>query len=205
MKTLLPFLSLIVFTSFSGLAQKPELSYNKFTGEVTQTRVVDMSKDHLVVFRNVRTWLTQKYSNYWEIIKVSDADRGKIVYNSSESVYTPGFDAFSYRVTVDIKDNQYSCTIDQVKTKQSGSKDYVSSDMDFSTIHTYRRRIADIDVAKMIRKGKTEQSRLNRERWSKTSYLENLAKMHDIMAYQFDRVQIEVRNAALKSDPMVRR
>jgi hypothetical protein len=205
MKTLLPFLSLIIWTPIFGLAQKPELSYNKFTGEITQTRIVDMGKDQLVAFRNVRAWLTQKYSNYWEIIKVSDLDRGKIVYHGSESVYTPGFDAFSYRVTVDIKDNQYSCTIDQVKTKQSGSKVYESSDMDFSTIHTYKRRIADIDVRKTLRKGKAEQTRLNRERWAKTSYLENLAKMHDIMAYQFERIQVEVRNAALKGDPMVSR
>jgi hypothetical protein len=161
MKTLLPLLSLILFISLTGLAQKPELTYNKFSGEISQTRIVDMGREPTVAFRNVRTWLTQKYSNYWEIIKVSDQDRGKIVYHGSESVYTQGFEAFSYRVTVDIRDNKYSCTIDQVKTRQTGSKDFVSSDMDFSTIYTYKKRIADIDVAKTLRKSKAEQSRLN--------------------------------------------
>ncbi|WAC14657.1 DUF4468 domain-containing protein [Dyadobacter pollutisoli] len=205
MKTLLPLLSMMLLTSLIGTAQKPELTYNKFTGEISQTRVVDMGRAPAVAFRNVRAWLTQKYSNYWEVIKVSDPDRGKIVYHGSEPVYTQGFEAFSYRVIVDLKDNKYSCTIDQVKARPTGSKVFVSSDMDFSTIYTYQKRIADIDVAKTLRKGKAEQTRLNQERSAKVTYLENLAKMHDIMAYHFNRIQWELRNAALKGEPVARR
>ena len=173
----------------TGSAQKPGLPYNRFTGEITQTKSVETGQSREKTYNAVKTWITKKYPNHREVIKIDEAGWGRIVFQHHEPIPSQRFKSFSYRVTLDIKDGSYSCTINNVKTLIHGSTAYQSADADFSNMGTYGQDIDDIDREISITKNKKELEKLYEERRTLKSFLREYDKSHNVMDVHFTMIQ----------------
>lgn len=173
----------------SGHAQKPGLPYNRFTGEITQTKFVQTGQSREKTYNAVKTWITKKFPNHREVIKIDEAGWGRIVFQHHEPIPSQRFKSFSYRVTLDIKDGSYSCTINNVKTLSPGSTVYQSADVDFSNMGTYGQDIDDIDREISITKNKKDLEKLYEERRTLKSFLREYDKSHNVMDVHFTMIQ----------------
>jgi hypothetical protein len=180
-----------------SFAQKSGLPYDRFTGEITQTKSVQTGQSRDKAFSAARAWIRRTYPNYREVIRVEDAGLGRIVFQDQEPIVSESFKSFSYRVQVDIKDGFYNCTINNVKTRNAVSADYTSADADFSNIGMYGKHIDDIGREISITKSKKAKAKLYQQRRNIKSVLQDYHKSHYLMDLQFTMIQNGLREAVL--------
>ena len=172
-----------------GFAQKPGLPYNRFTGEITQTKTVQTGQSRDKTFGAIKGWITRTYPNYREVVRAEDMSSGRFVLQDREPIISGQFKSFSYRVTLDVKDGYYTCTINNVKTLSSGSAAYTSADMDFSNMGMYGQDIDDISRQISITKNKKVLAKLYKKRHALKSLLSDYNKSHHKMDLQFSTIQ----------------
>jgi hypothetical protein len=195
------FIGILLFPA-TGSAQKPGLPYNRFTGEITQTKFVETGQSREKTYNAVKSWITRKYPNHREVIKIDQAGWGKIVFQHHEPIASQRFKSFSYRVTLEIKDGNYTCTINNVKTLSPGSTVYSSADMDFSNMGTFGKDIDDIDREISITKDKKELAKLYEERRTLKSFLSDYDKSHNVMDNHFTMIQNGIFGAVTGSNSL---
>jgi hypothetical protein len=183
-------------------AQKAGLPYNRFTGEITQTKVVQTGQSKAKTCQALRSWIFKTYPNYREIMKVDDPGTGKIVYQDKEPIVSEKFKSFSYRVSIDVKDGLYSCTIDQVRTLGPGSTEFTSADMDFPTIGIFKKDLDDVERDISYTTNKRELAKLYKERRTLKSFLLDYHKSHQTMLSQFNMIQNGLRLAVNGMGPL---
>ncbi|MCF0050517.1 DUF4468 domain-containing protein [Dyadobacter sp. LJ53] len=172
-----------------GFAQKSGLPYNRFTGEITQTKTVQTGQSKDKTFNVIKSWISRTYPNYREVVMAEDISSGRFVIQDHEPIVSERFKFFSYRVTIDVKDGNYSCTINNVRTLSSGSSAYTSADMDFSNIGKYGQHIDDIGWQISITKNKKDLAKLYKKRRALKSHLADYNKSHCKMDQQFTFIQ----------------
>ncbi|MCF0041283.1 DUF4468 domain-containing protein [Dyadobacter fanqingshengii] len=172
-----------------GFAQKPGLPYNRFTGEITQTQVVKTDQSRDKAFSAIKAWISKTYPNYREVVRAEDMSSGRIIIQDREPINSNRFKSFSYRVTIDVKDGHYTCTINNVKTLSLGSAAYASADMDFSNMGMYGQDIDDISRQISITKNKKALAKLYKNRSVLKSLLSDYDKSHYKMSAQFNMIQ----------------
>ncbi|SKB80265.1 DUF4468 domain-containing protein [Dyadobacter psychrophilus] len=179
--------SLHLFTP--GFAQKPGLPYNRFTGEITQTKTVQTGQSRDKTFSAIKGWITKTYPNYREVVRAEDMSSGHFIIQDREPIVSERFKSFSYRVTIDVKDGNYTCTINNVKTLSPGSATYMSADMDFSNMGMYGQDIDDTSRQISITKNKKVLAKLYKKRRVLKSFLLDYNKSHNKMCLQFNMIQ----------------
>lgn len=192
------FSTILIFaicTTLPGLAQKPGLPYDRFTGEITQTNLVQTSLSKDKAYTLIKAWIYKTFPNYREVVKVEDMSWGRLVFQDREPVLSAHFKSFSYRVTIDIKDGSYTCTINNVKTLSDGAAVYTSADLDFSTMGMYGQDIDDIGREMSVTRNKKELAKLHKERSVLKSFLRDYHKSHCTMNAQFNMIQSGLRGA----------
>jgi hypothetical protein len=181
----------------AGYAQKSGLPYDRFTGEITQTNIVQSRQTKEKIFHAIKAWIVKTYPNHREIVRTENMNTGRIVFEDVEPISSPSFKSFSYVVTIDVKDGGFSCKINKVKTLSAGSAAYTSADMDFSTMGVYGQDIDDLDREISITRNKKELAKLERERHTIKSFLRDYDKSHSAMNTQFEMIQNGIRRAVL--------
>ncbi|MCE7066946.1 DUF4468 domain-containing protein [Dyadobacter sp. CY326] len=191
MKQFLPSTILSIFLLFAqqSHAQKAGLPYNRFTGEITQTKFVQTGQSREKSYNAIKAWIVKKYPNHRQLIRIDDAGSGQLVLQDTEPISSAKFKSFSYRVNIDIKDGNYTCTINTVKTLSPGADSYVTADQDFSNMGMYGQDIDDIDREISITKDKKELAKLFNERRVLTSFLRDYHKSHYVMDLHFTMIQ----------------
>ena len=195
-------LALLFLGNKPSQAQKPGLPYNRFTGEITQTKLVETGQSREKTYKAIRCWILKKYPNHREIIKIDEPGPGKIVLQDSDPIAAGRFKSITYKIHIDIKDGSYSCTINNVMTLTPGTNVYRSADQDFSRMGMYGKDIDDIDREISITRNKKQRAKLYQKRQFFKSLLADYDKSHVAMDIQFTRIQNSIFEATNANDSL---
>lgn len=69
------------------------------------------------LFLNAKTWAVKTFHNYKAVIRMEDADAGRLMLKNSYAINNNTW--LSYVVTIDCKDNRYKCLVNDVFLEKS--------------------------------------------------------------------------------------
>jgi hypothetical protein len=135
----------------------------------------------------------------YQEISESQTSNPQLVLQDTEPITSARFKSFSYRVIIDIKDGNYTCTINNVRTLSPGAEAYISADQDFSNMGMYGQDIDDIDREISITKDKKALAKLYDERRTLKLFLRDYDKSHCVMDMHFTMIQNGIQQSVTGS------
>lgn len=101
------FLTFFLFSFNLITAQHP---VDDATGKITYSEVIDCELDKDRLYLDARTWITNTFGNYKQVVQLEDKDAGKLIVKGSstlkEIIDEQQF-IYSYTISLDCRDNKY--------------------------------------------------------------------------------------------------